>query len=62
MEGEVSRKKSEVERKLFGVRIIPDKMKALKIHALNRDLPLSHVLEEAIDEFLKKHGTGQKKG
>lgn len=50
------RPKSEVERKLFGIRIDPTVMKALKVLAAKMDMPVNHALEEAVKEYLKKHG------
>lgn len=50
------RPKSEVERKLFGIRLDPAIMKALKVLAAKQDIPVNQALEEAIKEYLKKHG------
>jgi len=48
------------ERKTFSVRIQPDVMKALRILAVEKEVTLSELLEEAIRAMLKKEGSGEK--
>jgi predicted HicB family RNase H-like nuclease len=56
MEGPMVRPKSEVERKLFGIRIYPPVMKAMKVLAAKKDMPVNHAFEEALKEYLEKYG------
>lgn len=50
------------ERKTFSVRLRPDIMKSLKILAVEEEKPLAELLEQAIDDLLKKHGKSKRVG
>ncbi|MBF0459550.1 MAG: hypothetical protein HQK99_16790 [Nitrospirae bacterium] len=50
--------KSTVERKPSGYRLNPAITKALKIFAINNDLPVNVVLERAITEYLENQNKG----
>ena len=43
-------------RKSYGIRLDPELIKGIKIIAAKRDKPVNRVLEDAIIEYLKKHG------
>jgi predicted transcriptional regulator len=43
-------------RKSYGIRLDPELIKGLKILAAKRVEPVNRVLEDAIIEYLKKHG------
>ncbi len=43
-------------RKSYGIRLDPELVKGLKILAAKRVEPVNRVLEDAIIEYLKKHG------
>lgn len=49
------------ERNTFSIRIQPDLMKALKMLAADKDTTMSDLIEEAIQELLKKGGVDGKK-
>lgn len=49
------------ERKTFTVRIQPDLMKSLKLLSVERENNVSDLLEEAIQDFLKKNSGDIKK-
>lgn len=44
------------ERKTYSVRLRPDVMKKIKLMAVEEEKPLSAMLEEAIENLLKKYG------
>jgi len=48
------------ERKTYSVRIMPDVMKALKMLAVEKEITVSELLEEAIRDMLKKEGSSVK--
>jgi len=48
------------ERKTFSVRIQPGIMKAFKMLAVQKEVALSELLEEAIQAMLKKEGSDLK--
>ncbi len=43
-------------RKSYGIRLNPELVKGIKIIAAKREEPVNRVLEDAIVEYLKKHG------
>jgi len=43
------------ERKTFSVRLKPQTMKAIRLLSVEKEKPLSDLLEEAILDLLKKH-------
>jgi predicted transcriptional regulator len=43
-------------RKSYGIRLDPELVKKLKILAAKREEAVNRVLEDAIVEYLKKHG------
>ena len=47
---------SSSDRKSYGIRLDPELVRGIKIIAAKRDKPVNRVLEEAIIEYLKKHG------
>ena len=49
------------ERNTFTVRIRPDLMKAMKMLSVEKDTTISDLVEEAIQDFLKKSGVDIKK-
>jgi len=52
--------KSSVEtsaRKSFGIRLRPELVKALKRIAVEKEMPVNRVLEEAIQDYIKKNKT-----
>jgi hypothetical protein len=49
LENNISRK---VERKKFGTQIRPDLIKALKRKALDRDITITDLLENILEEYL----------
>ena len=49
------------ERNTFTVRIRPDLMKAVKMLSVEKDSTISDLVEEAIQDFLKKSGVENKK-
>ncbi len=48
------------ERKTYSVRLLPETMKSVKLLSVNAEKPLSAMLEEAIEDLLKKYGVGEK--
>jgi predicted transcriptional regulator len=48
------------ERKTYSVRVQPDVMKALRILAVEKEVTLSELLEEAIRAMLNKEGSDVK--
>jgi predicted transcriptional regulator len=49
------------ERNTFTVRIRPDLMKAMKMLSVEKDTTISDLVEEAIQDFLKRSGVDIKK-
>jgi len=49
------------ERKTFSVRLLPEIMKAARILAVEKEIALSEVLEEALKDYLKKNGSELRK-
>jgi predicted transcriptional regulator len=49
------------ERNTFTIRIRPDLMKAMKLLSVEKDTTMSDLIEEAIQDYLKKGGTEIKK-
>jgi len=49
------------ERKTFTIRMQPEIMKALKIHSVERGTNVSELIEEAMQDYLKKGGAEIKK-
>ncbi len=49
------------ERNTFTVRIRPDLMKAMKMLSVEKDTTMSDLIEEAIQDYLKKSGVDIKK-
>ena len=49
------------ERNTFTIRIIPDLMKAMKLLSVEKDTTMSDLIEEAIQDYLKKGGAEIKK-
>ena len=43
------------DRKTFSVRLKPEIMKALRILSIEKEAALSDVMEEAMQDYLKKH-------
>jgi predicted transcriptional regulator len=43
-------------RKSYGIRLDPELVKGIKILAAKQEVPVNRVLENAIIEYLKKHG------
>jgi len=43
-------------RKSYGIRLDPKLVRGIKIIAAKKDKPINRVLEDAIIEYLKKHG------
>jgi predicted transcriptional regulator len=52
---------SMADRRTFSVRIDPDIWKAARRLAVDNDTTLSDLVEEAIQDFLKKSGVDSKK-
>ncbi|MBF0490874.1 MAG: hypothetical protein HQL15_09760 [Candidatus Omnitrophica bacterium] len=50
-------KKSTIERKPVGFRLIPAVVKAIKQLALNNDIQVNLVVEEALKEYLEKYAS-----
>jgi hypothetical protein len=48
------------ERKTFSVRIRPQTMKAIRLLSVEKEKPLSDLLEEAISDLLQKHATNKR--
>ena len=48
------------ERRTYSVRLMPDVMKALKMLAVEKEITMSELLEEAISDILKKEHSGVK--
>ena len=48
------------ERRTYLVRLMPGVMKKLRFLAVESERPVSELLEEAIDDLLKKHFPGKK--
>ncbi len=48
------------ERRTYSVRLMPDIMKKLRFLAVESERPVSELLEEAINDLLKKHSAGKK--
>ncbi len=51
----MAREKSSTERKPFGIRIKPELMKKLRMLAVEKDMQVNHLLEEAIEDLLEKY-------
>ena len=51
-----------MEKKMFSARIDPDLVKSLKHLAVDLEVSLSELVEQAIKDLLKKHEKGIKKG
>ncbi len=51
----MAREKSSNERKPFGIRIKPELMKKLRMLAVEKDMQVNHLLEEAIEDLLEKY-------
>lgn len=49
------------EKKMFGTRIDNDLLKELKYLGVDIEVPISKLLEEAIEDFLKKYEERAKK-
>ncbi len=49
------------ERNTFTIRIRPDLMKAMKLLSVEKDTTMSDLIEEAIQDYLKKGGSEIKK-
>jgi predicted DNA-binding protein len=49
------------ERKTYSIRLKPDVMKSLKMLSVEKEMPLSDLLEEAIQDILKKKKADVKK-
>jgi len=49
------------ERKTYAVRLLPQVMKAVRLLAVEEEATLSHIIEEALKEHLKKHNVVIKK-
>jgi hypothetical protein len=49
------------DRKTYAVRLRPEVMKATRILSIEKEIALSHVIEEALIEYLKKEGVVVKK-
>ncbi len=49
------------ERNTFTVRIRPDLMKSMKMLSVEKDTTMSDLIEEAIQDYLKKSGVEIKK-
>jgi len=49
------------ERKTFTIRMQPELMKSLKILSVGREANVSDLIEEAIQDYLKKSGMEVKK-
>ena len=49
------------DKKMFATRIDPDILKALKHLAVDAELPIAALMEEAIKDLLKKHDKKAKK-
>jgi predicted transcriptional regulator len=56
MKKKVQTSSSSSGRKSYGIRLDPELVKKLKILAAKEEEPVNRVLEEAIVEYLKKHG------
>lgn len=54
---EMARPKSPFVRKLFALRLREELLTELRHLALDRKQPANQLLEVAIEEFLKKHGS-----
>jgi predicted HicB family RNase H-like nuclease len=54
-EENMASKKSEIKREVFSTRINPALIKELKYLAVDKNKPLNHLIEEAIEGLLKKH-------
>jgi len=48
------------ERKTYSVRLRPEVMKKVKLMAVEEEKPLAELLEEAIEDLMKKYGKGRK--
>ncbi len=48
------------DRKTYSVRVQPDIMKSLKMVAVEREVTVSELLEEAVRDLLKKERSGVK--
>lgn len=48
------------ERKTFSVRLQPETMKGIKLLAVEEEKVLSELLEEAIEDLMKKYGKVKK--
>lgn len=48
------------ERKTFSVRLQPETMKGVKLLAVEEEKALSELLEEAIEDLMKKYGKVKK--
>ena len=49
------------QRNTFTVRIRPDLMKAIKMLSVEKESTMSDLVEEAIEEYLKKNGVAVQK-
>ncbi len=52
----MAREKSEVQRKLFGIRLDPHLMKQLKILSAKMETNTNIVIEQAIRDFIRNKG------
>ena len=48
------------ERRTYSVRLRPEVMKKVRFLAVESEKPVSELLEEAIDDLIKKHSAGKK--
>lgn len=51
----MKKKKETVEKKLTGVRLDPELLKRIKHLAIDREKSLNSIVEEAIEDLLKKY-------
>lgn len=51
--------KSNIERKPVGYRLSPTVIKAIKVIAVNNDMQVNIVVEEALSEYIAKYGSGK---
>ena len=49
------------DRKTYAIRLLPEVMKAVRILSIEKEMPLSHVIEEAISDYLRKNNVAIKK-
>ena len=49
------------DRKTYAIRLLPEVMKAIRILAIEKEMALSHVIEEAISDYLKKNNVAIKR-